>query len=163
MMSIRPYAEQDLADIVAVFTDSVHHIASRSYTPEQLAAWAPTSPDLNQWRARLSGVETLVAESRGVIAGFLSFTSNGHIEFLFTAPTFARQGVASLLYQAAMQRLTASGVETLTTDASLEALPFFESRGLKVWKEQTVERNGVKFRRFAMTGPSGSINHPRSD
>lgn len=37
MMSIRRYAEQDLADIVALFTDSVHQIASRSYTPEQLA------------------------------------------------------------------------------------------------------------------------------
>ncbi|HBX40457.1 MAG TPA: hypothetical protein DEG64_08660, partial [Marinobacter adhaerens] len=74
----------------------------------------------------------------------------------------ARQGVASLLYQAAMQRLTANGVDTLTTDASLEALPFFESRGLKVSKEQTVERNGVKFRRFAMTGPSKRSNHHRS-
>jgi putative acetyltransferase len=154
MMSIRPYAEQDLADIVAVFTDSVHQIASRSYTPEQLAAWAPLSPDLEQWRARLSGVETLVAESRGVLAGFISFTSNGHIEFLFTAPTFARRGVASLLYEAAVQRLASGGVKTLTTDASLEALPFFESRGFSVTEAQTVERNGVLFRRFAMTGPS---------
>lgn len=161
-MIIRPYTDQDLAEVVALFTDSVHQIASRSYTPEQLVIWAPPAPDLEQWRARLSGVETLVAESGGVIAGFLSFTSNGHIEFLFTAPTFARQGVASLLYQAAMQRLTANEVDTLTTDASLEALPFFESRGLKVSKEQTVERNGVKFRRFAMTGPSKSSNHHRS-
>ncbi|WP_228289954.1 GNAT family protein [Marinobacter salsuginis] len=45
-MNFRPFADQDLADIVALFTDSVHQIASRSYTPEQLATWAPRSPDL---------------------------------------------------------------------------------------------------------------------
>ena len=38
-------------------------------------------------------------------------------------------------------------------DASLEARPFFESQGFKVVGEQTVERNGVAFRRFAMAGP----------
>lgn len=153
-MNIRLFAEQDLADVVALFTDSVHQLASRSYTPEQLAAWAPLSPDLEQWRSHLSGVETLVAESRGVLAGFISFTSRGHVEFLFTAPMFARRGVASLLYEAASQRLAANGIGTLTTDASLEARPFFESRGFKVTEEQTVERNGLQFRRFAMAGPS---------
>nr|WP_228289955.1 GNAT family N-acetyltransferase [Marinobacter salsuginis] len=98
-------------------------------------------------------MKTLVAESRGVLAGFISFTSAGHIEFLFTAPSFSRRGVASLLYKAASQRLAASGVTKLTTDASLEARPFFESQGFKVVGEQTVERNGVAFRRFAMAGP----------
>ena len=114
---------------------------------------APLSTDLAQWRSRLSGVETLVAESAGAMTGFISFTSNGHIEFLFTSPTFARRGVASLLYEAALQRLTASSVRTLTTDASLEALPFFESRGFTTTEAQTVERNGLQFRRFVMVKP----------
>ncbi|GBO85685.1 hypothetical protein A6779_13535 [Marinobacter adhaerens] len=162
-MNIRPFADQDLADIVALFTDSVHQIASQSYTPEQLATWAPRSPDLEQWRSRLSGVKTLVAESRGVLAGFISFTSAGHIEFLFTAPSFSRRGVASLLYKAASQRLAARGVTKLTTDASLEARPFFKYQGFKVVGEQTVEREGVKFRRFSMSGSSGAENRHSYD
>lgn len=152
-MNIRPFENEDLADVVALFTDSVHQLASGSYTPEQLAVWAPLSPNLAQWRSRLSGAETLLAESDGVMAGFISFTSNGYIEFLFTSPTFARRGVASLLFEAAFQRLAESGIKALTTDASLEARPFFESRGFTVTEAQSVERNGVWFRRFAMVKP----------
>lgn len=149
-MNIRPSTETDLAAMVALFSDAVHQIAVRSYTPEQLAAWAPESPDLEQWRSRLSPLETLIAESDGVMAGFISFTANGHIEFLFTAPAFSRQGVASTLYEAAAQRLLANGARTFTTEASLEARPFFEYKGFTVKDVQTAERDGVQFRRFAM-------------
>lgn len=124
-LSLRPATETDLPSIVSLFTDSVHQLAARSYTPEQRAAWAPEAPDLSQWRYRLAKVETLIAESDGTMAGFISFTAGGHIEFLFTAPTFSRRGVASLLYEAAAERLLGKGVGKLTTEASLEARPFF--------------------------------------
>ncbi|SFR37981.1 putative acetyltransferase [Marinobacter gudaonensis] len=149
-LSLRPATETDLPSIVSLFTDSVHQLAARSYTPEQRAAWAPEVPDEEQWRSRLTRVETLIAESDGTMAGFISFTAGGHIEFLFTAPAFSRRGVASLLYEAAVERLLAKGVRTLTTDASLEARPFFESRGFSVVEAQTVERDGVQLQRFAM-------------
>ncbi|WP_296934740.1 GNAT family N-acetyltransferase [uncultured Marinobacter sp.] len=149
-LSLRPAAKTDLPSIVSLFTDSVHQLAARSYTPEQRAAWAPEVPDEEQWRSRLAKVETLIAESDGTMAGFISFTASGHIEFLFTAPTFSRRGVASLLCEAAVERLLGRGVRTLTTDASLEARPFFESRGFSVVEDQTVERDGVQLQRFAM-------------
>lgn len=149
-LSLRPATQTDLPSIVSLFTDSVHQLAARSYTPEQRAAWAPEAPDLEQWRSRLSKVETLVAESGGDMAGFISFTTGGHIEFLFTAPAASRRGVASLLYEAAVERLLGKGVRKLTTDASLEARPFFESKGFSVVEAQTVERDGVQLQRFAM-------------
>lgn len=149
-LSLRPAADTDLPSIVSLFTDSVHQLAARSYTREQRAAWAPETPDLSQWRSRLAKVETLIAESDDTMTGFISFTAYGHIEFLFTAPTFSRRGVASLLYEAAVERLLGKGVRTLTTDASLEARPFFEAKGFTVVEDQTVERDGVQLQRFAM-------------
>lgn len=157
ILNLRPAAESDFPALVKLFTDSVHQIAARSYTPAQRAAWAPASPDLEQWRSRLSDLETLIAESAFALAGFISFTPRGHIEFLFTAPAFARQGVASTLYEAAMRSLIEKGINRLTTDASLEARPFFESRGFTVVEEQTVERNGVEFQRFAMARCLGQV------
>jgi len=149
-VTLRPSTETDLPSIVSLFTHSVHQLAANSYTPEQREAWAPKTPDLAQWRSRLSKVETLIAESDGTMAGFISFTSSGHIELLFTGPAFYRRGVASLLYDAAVERLLGKGVRTLTTDASLEASPFFESKGFSVVEAQTVERDGVQLKRFAM-------------
>jgi putative acetyltransferase len=151
VMNIRPTTDSDVASIAALFTESVHKIAARSYTPMQLAAWAPESPDLGQWRSRLALVETLVAEIDGAIAGFISYTDSGHIELLFTSPEFSRRGVASTLYEIAVQILDARGVKTLSTAASIEARPFFESKGFNIIEEQVVERNGVQLRRFAMT------------
>lgn len=162
ILNIRATEESDTASLIALFTESVHKIASASYTPEQLKAWAPASPDLAQWQTRLASLNTLVAEKEAAMAGFISFTDDGHIDLLFTSPMFARQGVASKLFEAAEKQLQANGVRRLTTDASLEARPFFESRGFLVVEEQAAERNGIVLRRFAMVkGPDD--NRGRSE
>lgn len=150
ILTIRAATESDTATLITLFTESVHKIAAASYTPEQRDAWAPASPDMVQWQTRLASLNTLVAEKEGAMAGFISFTDDGHIELLFTSPTFARQGVASMLFEAAEKQLHANGVRHLTTEASLEARPFFESRGFKVVEKQAVKRNGVQLLRFAM-------------
>lgn len=149
-MNIRTATDSDVAMIVTLFSQSVHRIAARSYSPAQLLAWAPESPDLEQWRSRLAHLETLLADFDGVTGGFISFTSNGHIELLYTSPAFARRGVASRLYSEAEQILHSNRVTHFSTEASLEARPFFEAMGFGVVEEQIVERNGVHLRRFAM-------------
>lgn len=144
-----------MAAIAALFFDSVHGLAAKSYTPEQCLAWAPQSlgvaPDLEQWRSRLASLETLVADFGGVIGGFISYTSNGYIELLYTSPAYSRQGVASKLYTTVRQRLSSQGITNFSTAASIVARPFFERMGFRVVEAQVVERNGVQLRRFAMT------------
>ncbi len=148
---IRYSVDCDCESIAALFTASVHQIAARSYSPEQLAAWTPEPPDLEHWQARLAGLETLLAEVEGEMAGFICFTGSGHIEMLFTAPSFSRRGVASRLYKAAVSKMLASGVTELSTEASIEARPFFESKGFKIAEVQVVERSSVRLKRFLMT------------
>lgn len=141
---------QDVPAIAAVFTASVHQLGARSYSPAQCAAWAPVPPDIPAWRQRLGSLTTLVAEADARIGGFIAFDAQGHIAFLYTSPDHARSGVASALYAAAVERLAASGVHEYTTEASLQARPFFERQGFTVVAEQNVERNGVSFLRYAM-------------
>lgn len=154
-MHIRTSTDGDVPALVALFSDSVHQLAARSYTPAQLEAWAPESPDLAQWQLRLAPLTTLVAEGKGGLAGFISYSDRGHIEFLFTSPLSARQGVASSLYEAAEQSLRSRNIESLSTEASIEARPFFESRGFSIIEEQVAERNGVLLTRFLMTRTGG--------
>lgn len=149
-MKIHPAAENDLAQVVQLFTESVHGIASSSYGQEQLAAWAPRPPDMKQWQSRLSGLTTLLADDGSNLAGFVSFSTSGHIEHLFTSPEFSRQGIATQLFAAARDALRERSIDRLTTAASLEARPFFERQGFHVSKEETVQRNGVSFKRFVM-------------
>ena len=149
-MHIRIAKPGDLENIVSLFGDSIHELAAQHYDEAQRAAWAPATPDLAEWRQRLSALTTLVAEDDGRLAGFLSFENDGHIDLLYTAPHSARRGVASALYREAEHQLLTLGAKRLFTEASLVAAPFFTRQGFHVVEEQRVERRGLVFRRYAM-------------
>lgn len=149
-MNIRPYEQSDLQQVIALFGASVHSLASPFYTAEQLAAWAPPEQDVGRWRQRLAPLHTIVAEHDGVIAGFASYEANGHLDFLYTHPGFARQGVATHLYGCVELALHGVGVSRVYTEASLAARPFFEHCGFQVDTEEFVEIRGTQLLRYAM-------------
>jgi putative acetyltransferase len=156
LIAIRPYAPADLKTLVALFTAAVHTLGARHYGPEQLDAWAPCPPDLEAWNQRLEALSTLVAEDALGPCGFIAWEADGHIELLYTAPRCARRGVATRLVQAAEDALCAAGVTEFSTEASLAAWPFFESRGFSVVEPQTVTRRGASFTRFLMRKESAA-------
>lgn len=149
-MYIRDYKDNDLTAIVDIFTASVHGLATPQYTAEQCHVWAPMQPDLGEWRLRLANLHTLVAENHNGILGFLSYDMNGHIDLLYTSPTDARHGVASMLYEYAEAILIRSDVLNLVTESSLVARTFFESKGFTIDQVQLVQRKGIGFKRFVM-------------
>lgn len=149
-MHIRRYQNDDLEAVANVFTESVHELAAEHYDAHQRDVWAQRPPDLNAWAKRLAPLNTLVADADGQIAGFLTYTTSGYIDLLFTSPRCARSGVASQLYAQAEAELLPHAPLTLSTHASLAARPFFERQGFSVQQEEEVERGGLMFRRFVM-------------
>ena len=150
-MRIRPYEPSDLSSLIETYTASIHTLAAAHYSPEQIMAWAPLHSDPARWRERLLNLQTLVAESDGMFAGFASFTREGYLDFLFTYPAFARRGVASKLYRQVESALRGSDVRSVTAHSSLAARPFFERHGFVVDTEESIECRGVFLRRFAMS------------
>ena len=51
-VSIRPYTAADLDLLIVLFNGAVRGVASRDYTPAQIAAWAPDTPDRAAWLTR---------------------------------------------------------------------------------------------------------------
>ncbi|HZX17951.1 MAG TPA: GNAT family N-acetyltransferase [Pseudomonas sp.] len=148
--NLRAYQPHDLPAIVALFQASVSQLTTEHYDAAQRQAWSPEVADLPTWQTRLASLELLIAEDDQAIAGFIGFSLNGHIDLLFTAPGYARQGVASTLYAAAEQRLRATGVRELHTEASLVAQAFFTGQGFSVQQAQTVTRGAVILPRMLM-------------
>lgn len=151
-MQIREALEFEIEALVVVFTTAVHALAGGAYTAEQCAAWAPVPPDAEGWRRRLSRLTVLLACEGEQVAGFIGYARSGHVDLLFTAPPFARRGVATALFGAACADMRRSGAQCLSTEASLAARPFFEQQGFTVVAEEEVLRQGVVLRRFRMTG-----------
>ena len=149
-MAVRPYRRSDLEQVMSVYHDAVHVLAGPFYTPKQLVAWAPMNTDPTRWQERLSRSQTFVMDAEGVIAGFASYEMTGHLDLLFTHPSFARKGVARQLCSSVERCLSDAGVRRMYTEASLPARPFFESQGFRVLEEETVECRGVQLRRSRM-------------
>ena len=149
-ITIRKYRIQDLSPVVRLFTDSVHELTAGAYDETQRYAWASRTPHLDTWRERLESLETLVAEEGSDLAGFISYEKDGHIDLVFTAPNYARRGIASALYHEAEQQLKELGVTELKTEASVVARPFFERHGFEVADEQRVTVRGAQFLRYLM-------------
>ncbi|MFO8142239.1 MAG: GNAT family N-acetyltransferase [Marinobacter sp.] len=149
-ITIRKFRIQDLSPVVRLFTDSVHELTAAAYDETQRYAWASRTPNLDIWQQRLEAMETLVAEDGSALAGFISYEPDGNIDLVFTAPNFARQGIASVLYLEAEKQLRAKGVKELRTESSVVARPFFERHGFDVVEEQRVTVRGAHFLRYSM-------------
>ena len=146
-MVLRPYESADCPALARLFYDTVHTVNAKDYTPEQLDAWADGQVDLSVWDASFLAHRTLVAEESGKILGFADMDSSGYLDRLYVHRDHQGRGVASALCDALE---AACSTAVFTTHASLTARPFFESRGYRILRRQTVVRHGVALDNFVM-------------
>lgn len=149
-MVIRRYRPRDLDELVVLFRRSVRELASRDYTDQQIAAWAPETTELPDWTRRLASGLVVVCEIGAQIAGFARLEENGHLDLLYVHPEFERRGVASRLCEHLEQWAIRNAPGHMFTEASITARPFLERRGFKVTREQTVLSRGVPMSNFCM-------------
>lgn len=145
-MTIRPYRPDDLPGILALFHDTVHTACAGDYTPKQLSAWAPETPDADAWAEKLRRETVLLAEEAGSLLGFGSLDGT-LLDLLYVRPDCQRQGVGSAL---CLFLERACHGARITVHASRTARPFFESRGYQLIRSQTVVRRDVALENFIM-------------
>lgn len=146
-MTLRECRPEDCAEVVRLFYDTVHTVNAKDYTEEQLNAWAPEELNLETWGRSLREHYSLVAVEKGRIVGFGDVDPAGYLDRLYVHRDYQRRGAASLLCGALEE---AARGKKLVTHASITARPFFEKRGWRVVREQTVKRRGVKLVNFVM-------------
>jgi putative acetyltransferase len=147
---IRDYKADDLKAVLSIFSRSVREIASRDYSPAQIAAWAPASIDFRAWSNRLASGGTFVYERNGKIVGFTRADASGCIDLLYVHPECQRQGIARALLERVASWTLNQGAHRLTADVSITARPFFEAAGFRTVTSQTVERGGITLHNFQM-------------
>ncbi len=149
-LRIRGYEAGDAQEIVRLFYETVRSVNRAHYSEEQVAAWAPVVPEAGGWHARMSGRLTFVAEREGEVVGFAELEEDGHLDMLYVQKDAVGSGVGARLYEVVEGEALALGLRRLSTEASITARPFFERRGFRVVREQTVRRRGVALTNFAM-------------
>ena len=141
-LHIRAYAEGDAQALRQVFHSSIHQVASRNYTAEQIAAWAPAHFDAQEWAARMRGIRPFVAELGGQVAGYADLQPDGYIDHFYVAGHAAGQGVGRALMGHIHQAATAHAIMRLWSNVSLSAQPFFERAGFAIVERRLVSVRG---------------------
>jgi putative acetyltransferase len=147
----RLFRPTDAAPLAALFRDAA--LAAVGYDPAAREAWASAADDVAAFGARLGRGVTLVVLRGSAYGGFGQLHPANHIEMLYVASAFMRQGLAGELLARLEARTRAAGKLALTADVSVSARHAFERAGFAVESEESVTRNGVSLRRFRMMKP----------
>lgn len=155
--TIHPYQISDTRAILTLFRASVHTVASRYYTQEQVNAWAPLTisqdeqaNDEAKWTQRLTSQITLVAHVNDQIAGFISMTHEGYLDLLYVDKEHQAHGIAYQLFIVIESIAREKKLTQITTYASTMAMPLAKRMGFVILKEDVVERRGVSMPRYEM-------------
>jgi putative acetyltransferase len=129
MGQIREGTLADREAITRTHVASIRGVEGSVYDDEELAVWksgaAATSYPLDD-----PDVVFFVAEREGEIAGFAEASIvEAELDKLYVAPAYQHRGIATSLSEAIDRRLRSRGVESVSVEASMNAVPFYERVG----------------------------------
>jgi putative acetyltransferase len=143
---IRRATEADYALLTDIFRMSVRKIASRDYSPAQIAAWTSAEPD---WNTRNALV--FAAEKAGAPIGFAEYELPDSVGMTYVHPKHIRNGAGRALLSALEEEALRRGVTALNVEASITSRPFFQACGYSVVMPQMVHVRGEDFLNYRMT------------
>ncbi|WP_233237238.1 GNAT family N-acetyltransferase [Bordetella sp. LUAb4] len=143
-MRIRRFRLGDEPALFQVFHSSIHLVAARDYTAEQIEAWAPADLDQDIWRERMRTIRPFVAElASGGIVGYADVQESGYIDHFFVSGHHPRRGIGQALMARIHEEAARLGLTELTSDVSRSAQPFYAHHGFEIVELRYPERRGV--------------------
>lgn len=143
-MIIRDFEIGEELALRDVFYSSVTTLACDSYTPDQIAAWAPADFDRADWARRIGALRPLVVEDSGRIVAYADLQPSGYIDHFYVAGSHARRGIGTALLAHICRMAQQRGIDELISDVSLCAEPFFLRHGFSVVLRRIVLVRGIE-------------------
>ncbi|MCH2451445.1 MAG: GNAT family N-acetyltransferase [Gracilimonas sp.] len=149
-MNIREAKQNELDEILNLFTETISEVNNQDYSLSQIEAWSSGARDKERWLSKIDEQYFLVTEEEGTITGFASITNKGYLDIMFVHKNHQRKGIAKTLITALIDYAKQNQLEEITTEGSVTARPFFEKYGFKVIKKQKVNRKGIEIANYKM-------------
>jgi len=144
-MIIREADVNDAPAMKELHKRSVLGLCRPDYTLEQLEGWVG-SISLERYQKRIEDHRSFIAEIDGAMVGYVRWNpTTNELCSIFIDPDYVRQGIAASLMKIACEDVTSYGKNELWLDASLTAVPFYESEGWE-YVEQTMHGSLVCIR-----------------
>lgn len=132
----------DIPELREMYQATLRAVNIADYTPEEIEDWASCGDDTSHLTDLITSLYFLVAlNEAGEIIGCTSIRKDGYLHSMFVHQDYQRRGVASFLLSKAEEYATENQIETITSEVSITAKPFFERKGYSVVKEQKRKAN----------------------
>ena len=132
----------DIPELSAMFKATLRAINKADYTPEEIEDWGSCGDNIQHLTDLITNLYFVVAlnESDQII-GFTSIQKDGYLHSMFIHKDYQRKGVASFLLSMAEKFAKEHRIQTITSEVSITAKPFFEKKGYNVVYEQKRKAN----------------------
>lgn len=150
-INLRNARAEDLPEITTIFRETIRHVNSKDYNPLQIAVWSAAADDTERWLKRISDYYFQVAEQNDRVVGFAYLSAPNYFGGLFVNKDLQGKGIATTLLNDIEAKAKENGHDTIESDVSITALPFFEKHSYKVERKQRKLVKGMVFENFIVS------------
>jgi len=133
-----------------LFVGTISTICSPDYSADQQRAWSSSIQNMDRWERLITRQYSILAILDDTIVGIAALDDADYLDYLYVHKDYQRQGIATQLYDAIKLESLRKGFYKLSSDVSITALPFFESKGFRVIKENKVTIQEVELVNYRM-------------
>ncbi|XEO94727.1 GNAT family N-acetyltransferase [Latilactobacillus sakei] len=144
------YNRKYLPAIIRLFNSTIQRVNRKDYSQAELNEWIQSSPDFDSWHEKLTSSYCLLAIKEETLVGFGNITTKGYLDLFYVSHDMIHQGIGRLIFNALENYAMLEKAESIYTDASITAVPFFTKMGLEVIRTQDNQRNGENLINYRM-------------
>lgn len=141
---------RNIMDIQNLFSDTISTINAKDYNSEQIEKWIGKNARM-KWMLKIKETFFLVALLESKLVGFGSLSREGVIDYLYIHYEHQGEGIATELLERLITYAKNQGITSVTSFVSITAVPFFNSYGFQIIRENTVIRGNVELKNFEMS------------
>ncbi len=129
MINIRRASPTDCESIARVHAAAVKSVGAEFYTPEEIQAWSMPKPP-ESYETAIRDKEFFAVENNDVVVGFgVLDQRQALIEAVYVDPEAGGRGIGLQIMRKLEERARALGLTSLSLNASLNAVSFYERAG----------------------------------
>ncbi|MEY8706960.1 GNAT family N-acetyltransferase [Bacteroides faecichinchillae] len=141
----------DIEILKELYKETVLTINIKDYSLEEVRDWASCGENIPHWIELINNLYFIIAlnETNQAI-GFASLRKDGYLHSMFVHAKFQQKGVATFLLSEIEKYAINHQIEIITSEVSLTAKSFFESKGYYIQYEQKRLANQLCLTNFVM-------------
>ena len=150
-IKIRAAIYKDIKKMKNIFVETIINTCKNDYNKKQISAWVSTIENKDRWREIITNQFCILVEKNSKTIGFGSLENGNYIDLMYVDKNYLRKGVANTIYLELKKESQRVGCDKITTNASKTSIPFFESKGFKIVRDNKNILNGIKIVNYHMS------------